>query len=75
MKQRKKIFVDGYGLSELRDYMETKGWIVKRNKETYVYDFKTSYGCTPKELEVTSFSQVVNHFIGVKCITTKYGLT
>jgi len=25
VKQRKKIFVDGYGLSELRDYMESKG--------------------------------------------------
>ena len=52
--------------------MRSKGWIVKRNANTCVYDFKT--GKISKN-DILTFNQVVNHFPNVKCVTTKYGLT
>jgi len=64
LKGRKFTLVDSYGLSELRKAFEEKGWVVKRDKETIMFDFKVSHKFPTKDHQQGYLlsSQIVNHF-------------
>ena len=44
LSKNQKVFVDCYGLTELRKVMGEKGWHVIRDPDTLIYDFKIAKG-------------------------------
>ena len=58
--------------------MVSKGWKVigreDKKVDTEIFDFRTSKGVNEKMLSKMYKNQICNHFMGVRNITTKYGL-
>ena len=77
-KKSQLVYIDAYGLGELRRYLKSKGWKVigreDKNVDSQVFNFRTSKGVNEKMLSKMFKQQVCNHFMGVRCMTTKWGL-